>query len=233
MSGSYHLSAEEELWVERGAVGSRCQRECCFQVSIGETNFFHPIALKLNISKDQLKTRVLTKGILCALCICGVTVFDSSYVSVASCCHASSISPCQSLQRRTYFSTQIRSGFTKRQSCSIFLALREEYSDVPDQLLEIPLEVVDRLDKEDGDKQGAGPSSSSHPFKKINCAICVEDTRKLIMPLQRKQQQCARCYRTVSNTVGASTIELDTEMRHKLFSYASGMHLYVDVSIPC
>ena len=30
------------------------------------------------------------------------------------------------------FSTQIRSGFTKRQSCYICLALREEYSDVPD-----------------------------------------------------------------------------------------------------
>ena len=86
------------------------------------------------------------------------------------------------------FSTQIRSGFTKRQSCSICLALREEYSDVPDELLEIPLEVVDRLDREDVDEQGAGPSSSSHPFKKKNCAICVEDTRKLIMPLQTKQQ---------------------------------------------
>ena len=131
-----------------------------------------------------------------------------------------------------FFFTQIRSGLTKRQSCCICLALREEYSDVPDELLEIPLEIVDRLDREDVDKQGAGPSSS-HPFKKTNCAICVEDTRKLIMPLQTKQQQCARCYRTVSNTVGASTIELDTEMRHKLFSYASGMHLYFDVSIPC
>ncbi len=107
--------------------------------------------------------------------------------------------------------------------------MREEYSDVPDE--KIPLEIVDRLDKEDVDKQEVGPSSS-HPFKKTNCAICVEDTRKLIIPLQTKQQQCARCYRTVSNTVGTSTIELVTEMWHKLFCYASGMHSYFDVSIP-
>ena len=83
------------------------------------------------------------------------------------------------------FSTQIRSGFTKRHSCCICLALREENSDVPDQLLEIPLEIGDRLDRDNVNKQGARPSS--HPFKKKNCAICVEDARKLIVPLQTKQ----------------------------------------------
>ena len=105
--------------------------------------------------------------------------------------------------------------------------MREEFSDVPDDLLEIPLEIVDRLDEE-----AAGPSSS-HPFKKSTCAICVEDTRKLIMPTKSKQEECARCNQIVSYTVGASTIELDTEMRHTLFCYASGMLSYFDVSIPC
>ena len=42
--------------------------------------------------------------------------------------------------------------------------MREEYSGVLDQLLEIPLEIVDRLDREDVDKKGIG--LSSNPFQK-------------------------------------------------------------------
>ena len=66
-------------------------------------------------------------------------------------------------------SSQIRLGFTKQHSCCICLALREEYSDVLDELLEIHSEIVDRLGRKDVDKQRAGPSS--HPFKKKMCNL--------------------------------------------------------------
>ena len=95
-------------------------------------------------------------------------------------------------------------------------ALRMHYPGVPEKLLEISLEIVAELDKEESER--SAPTS----MRSSTCAICVEETRRVVMPDIVKNQQCARCVRIVAYTVGASIVELETELRFKLFSFTSG-----------
>ena len=70
----------------------------------------------------------------------------------------------------------------------------------------------------------AAPAQKVAPpqvFSRPTCAICVEETRRLYLP-PPLTDTCSRCIHHLSHTVGAHIQSLDTEIRYRMFQYASG-----------